>query len=180
MDFNPKSIIETERLILRFMRKEDTHDIFVNINHDKDVLEYFIDKYRETEEEMTLDKTINYCLENERYLFAIELKDTHEVIGMILQCSTPNSVFNTSEIGYAIGKRHWNKGYATEALKAMIDFLFSLKIHKVVVSYLIGNDASKRVIEKNNMIFEGIRKDDIYYHDQYHDVAFYYLINPEA
>ena len=180
MNFSPKSIIATERLILRFMDVKDTHDVFVNINHDKDVLQYFIDKYREKEEEMTLDKTIKFCLDNERYLFAIELKETHEVIGMILQCSTPNAVFNSSEIGYAIGKKHWNKGYATEALKAMINFLFSLSIHKVVVSHLLGNDASKRVIEKNHMIFEGIRKEEVYYHDKYHDVAYYYLINPNG
>ncbi len=180
MSFNPNTVIKTERLILRFMRVEDTHDIFININHDKDVLEYFIDKYREKEEEMTLDKTINYCLENERYLFAIELKETHEVIGMILQCSTASKIFNSSEVGYAIGKKHWNKGYVTEALKAMIDFLFSLGIHKVIVSYLIGNNASKRAIEKNHMVFEGIRKEEIYYHDRYHDVAYYYLINPNV
>ena len=180
MSFNPNIKIETERLILRFMRQEDTHDIFININHDHDVLTYFIDKYKEKEEEMTLDKTIKFCLDNERYLFAIEIKDTHEVIGMILQCSTPNKIFNSSEVGYAIGKRHWNKGYVTEALKAMIDFLFSLGVHKVVASHLLGNDASKRVMEKNGMIFEGIKKEEIYYHDKYHDVAYYYLINPDA
>ena len=178
MSFNPNIKIETKRLILRFMDIKDTHDIFVNINHDPDVLNYFIDKYKEKEEEMTLDKTIKFCLDNERYLFAIELKDTHEVIGMILQCSTANPTFNSSEIGYAIGKKHWNKGYVTEALKAMIDFVFSLGTHKVVASYLLGNDASKRVIEKNHMIFEGIRKEEIFYHDKYHDVVFYYLINP--
>ena len=177
MIFSSNTKIETERLILRFMDVKDTHDIFVNINHDRDVLQYFIDKYKEKEEDMTLDKTIKFCLDNERYLFAIELKETHEVIGMILQCSTPNAVFNSSEIGYAIGKKHWNKGYATEALKAMINFLFSLSIHKVVVSHLIDNDASKRVIEKNHMIFEGIRKEEVFYHNKYHDVAYYYLIN---
>ena len=180
MSFDPNIKLETERLILRFMSPEDKHDIFANINHDKDVLTYFIDKYRETEDEMTLDKTIKYCLDNERYLFAIELKDTHEVIGMILQCSTASAIFNSSEVGYAIGKKHWNKGYVTEALKAMIDFLFSLGIHRVVASYLLGNDASKRVMEKCGMLFEGIRKEEIYYHDKYHDVAYYYLINPNS
>lgn len=38
MNFNLKTIIETERLILRFMDIKDTHDIFININHDPDVL----------------------------------------------------------------------------------------------------------------------------------------------
>ena len=179
MIFDPKIVIETDRLILRFMSKKDTHDIFANINHDQEVLKFFIDKYKEKEEDMTLDKTIDYCLQNQRYLFAIEIKDTHEVIGMILQCSTPSPIFNSSEVGYAIGKKHWNKGYVTEAFKAMIDFLFSLGIHKVVASYLIGNDASKRVMEKCHMVFEGIRKDEVFYHDKYHDVAFYYLINPK-
>ena len=159
------------------MDEKDTYDIFNNINHDKDVLKYFIDKYVEKEEEMTLDRTIKYCLEAERYLFAIELKDTHEVIGMILQCSTPNKVFNSSEVGFAIGKRHWNKGYTTEAFNKMIEFLFSLGIHKVEASHLVGNEASKRVMLKCGLLYEGRRIQEIYYHEQYFDVDYYYIIN---
>ena len=179
MNFDPGITLETERLLLRYMRVDDTHDIFININHDKDVLKYFIDKYVEKEEDMTLEKTIDYCLKAERYLFAIERKDTHEVIGMILQCSTASKVFNSSEIGFAIGQKHWNQGYTTEALKKMIDFLLSIGVHKVVASYLIGNNASKRVMEKCQMIYEGVRKEEIFYHDKYHDVAYYFLINPK-
>ena len=178
-EFDPNVKIGTERLILRFMQVSDTHDIFVNINHDKDVLKYFLDKYREEESEMTLDKTINFYLENKRYLFAIELKDTHEVIGMILQCSVPDARSHSSEIGYAIGKKHWNKGYTTEAFKAMINFSFAIGVHKVVASHIVENVASKRVIEKCGLIYEGRRKDDIFYHDKYHDVDYYYLIKEE-
>ncbi len=155
MDFNPNIRLETSRLILRPMEISDTHDIFININNDKDVLKYFIDRYCKNESEMTLDRTIKYCLEGKRYLFAIELKETHEVIGMILQCSVPNKLSTSSEIGYAIGKKHWNKGYVTEAFKKMIDFLFSLGVHKVVASHLVGNDASKRVMEKCGLKYEG-------------------------
>lgn len=176
MNFDASKVIETNRLILRYMTVSDTEAIFNNINHDREVLTYFIDKYRDDISEMTLDKTIEFCLLNQRYLFAIELKESHEVIGMILQCSTPTINNNCSEIGYAIGKKYWNNGYVTEALKAMIDFLFSIGIHKVVAAYLIGNNASKRVMEKCHMIHEGIRKDEIYYRDQYHDVDYYYLI----
>ena len=177
MEFDPNIRLETNRLILRYMGEKDTHDIFNNINHNKDVLKYFIDKYVEKEEEMTLDRTIKYCLEAERYLFAIELKDTHEVIGMILQCSTPNKVFNSSEVGFAIGKRHWNKGYTTEAFNKMIEFLFSLGIHKVEASHLVGNEASKRVMLKCGLLYEGRRIQEIYYHEQYFDVDYYYIIN---
>ena len=175
-EFDPNVKLETERLILRFMKVSDTHDIFMNIIHDKDVLRYFLDKYREDESEMTLDKTINFCLENKRYLFAIELKDTHEVIGMILQCSVPDARSHSSEIGYAIGQKHWNKGYTTEAFKAMIDFCFDIGIHKVVAAHIVENAASKRVIEKCGLKYEGRRVDDIVYRDTYHDVDYYYLI----
>ena len=177
MEFDPNIRLETDRLILRYMRVEDTHDIFVNINHDKDVLKYFIDKYVEEEADMTLERTINYCLSAQRYLFSIELKETHEVIGMILQCSTPSKVFNSSEIGFAIGKRFWNQGYTTEAFKKMIEFLFSLGIHKVEASHLIGNNASKRVMQKCGLIYEGRKVHEIYYHEQYYDVDYYYIIN---
>ena len=176
-EFDPNVVIETNRLVLRAMKISDTHAIFLNINNDKEVLKYFVDRYVEKESDMVLDKVIKYCLDNQRYFFAIELKDTREVIGMILQCSGASPVFNTTEIGYAIGRQYWNNGYATEALKAMIDFIFSRGIHKVVVSHIIGNDASKRVIQKCGLIHEGIRKEDIYYHEQYFDVDYYYLLN---
>ena len=96
---------------------------------------------------------------------------------MILQCSVPDKLSTSSEIGYAIGKKHWNKGYVTEAFKKMIDFLFSLGVHKVVASHLVGNDASKRVMEKCGLKYEGRKIDEIYYHDQYYDVDYYYIIN---
>ena len=177
MAFEANIKLETDRLILRYMREEDTHDIFININHDKDVLKYFIDKYVEDEKDMTLERTIEYCLSNHRYLFAIELKDTHEVIGIILQCSTPDRIFASSEIGFAIGKKHWNKGYVTEAFREIISFLFNEGVHKIIASHIVGNNASKRVMEKCHMIYEGRRKDEIYYHEKYHDVDYYYLIN---
>ena len=175
--FDTNVILETERLILRYMNEQDTHAIFLNINSDKEVLRYFIDKYVEKEEDMTLDKVIKYCKDNERYLLAVELKDTHEVIGMILECSSPSAIFNNVEIGYAIGRKYWNQGYATEALKKMIAFVFETGVHKIIVSHIVGNDASKRVVEKCGLIPEGRSKEELYYHEHYHDVDYYYLLN---
>ena len=175
--FDPHIVLEGPRIRLRYLTIEDSEAIFNNINHDKEVLKYFIDKYVDNIEEMTLDKTIKFCLDNERYLFAIELKATNEVIGMILQCSTPNKVFNSSEVGFAIGKKYWNNGYTSEAFGLMIDFLFKQGVHKIIASHIVDNLASKRVIEKNGLIYEGRRRDDICYHNQYYDVDYYYLIN---
>ena len=63
-DFDPRIVIETDRLVLRYMEEMDTKDIFNNINSDKEVLRYVIDKYVEKVEDMNLGRVINYCLEN--------------------------------------------------------------------------------------------------------------------
>ncbi len=176
-DFNIDTVIETDRLKLRYLKIDDTKDIFTNVNSDKLVLEYFVDRYVDDVSIMTLDRTINYCVNEGRYLFGIELKETHEVIGMILECSSPNPIFKTVEVGYAIGRKFWNQGYTTEALDAMINFLFSIGVHKVEASYIIGNNASRRVMEKCGMIYECKKIDEIYYHNTYHDTEYYYIIN---
>ena len=87
-EFNPNIILETKRLRLRSLKESDSHAIFKNINNDKEVLKYFLDRYLEDESLMTIKERVKFCLENKRYFFVMELKDTNEVIGMIFQCST--------------------------------------------------------------------------------------------
>lgn len=178
--FNPNITIETDRLILRTLKESDAGDIFVNINHDKDVLKYFIDRYVDCLEEMNLGRTIEYCRQAKRYLLAIELKSSHKAVGIILQCSTQDHIFNSTEIGFAIGKAYWNQGYTSEAVKSFIRFLFSKGIHKVFASHIIGNDASGKVMKKCGMTYEGRRIHELYYHDQCHDVDCYYILNPNS
>ena len=60
----------------------------------------------------------------------------------------------------------------------MIDFVFETGVNKIIVSHIVENVASKRVIEKCGLIYESRRKEDIYYHDKYYDVDYYYLLNP--
>ena len=179
MEFNPSIVLETKRLVLRYMNTKDKHDIFVNINNDKDVLKYFIDKYLDNETDSRLDKTIDFCLKNERYIFAIVLKETNETIGMILQCSSASPLFNTVEVGYAIGKKYWNKGYVTEAMKEFSEFLFSLGIHKVTASCFLENVASKRVMEKCGMKKEGILRQRVLNKGEFIDVALYSILRSD-
>lgn len=170
--------IETKRLVLRPLEEMDALAIYHNINHDKKVLEYFIAPYIERIEDASVSKMVQYYKETKKYCFAIVLKETKEVIGLMVQTNELSATSHTVEVGYAIGKKHWNQGYVSEALESMISFLFEQGIHKVTCGYIVENTASKRVMEKCQMVFEGIKKDEIYYHDKYHDVGYYYLINP--
>lgn len=176
--FDKSVVLETDNLILRFLDISDHLAIYHNISHDKDVLKYFVMNYQENIDESVVSRIINFAIKNERYVFSIILKKTNEVIGFCLQCSSPSKQINSVEVGYAIGKKYWNNGYGTECLKALIDFMFSLGVHKVTASHIIENSASGRVMEKCDMIYQGILVDEIYYQDKYHDCKLYYIINP--
>ncbi|MBQ1477574.1 MAG: GNAT family N-acetyltransferase [Erysipelotrichaceae bacterium] len=176
--FDKEAVIETERLILRRLREEDALAIYHNINHDKEVLKYYLDRYIEKEEDASVSGTIRFCDETKRYVFAIVLKETDEVIGMINQCSGMNKFFHSIEIGYAIGQKYWHNGYVTEATKAFIDFLFKRGVHKVFCGAIPENTRSIRVMKNCGMIYEGRKIDEVYYRDRYWDIDQYYLLNP--
>ncbi|MBR6323196.1 MAG: GNAT family N-acetyltransferase [Lachnospiraceae bacterium] len=176
--YDPNAVIETERLFLRPLVYSDALAIFHMISHDKDVLKYYLAPYIENEADASVERTVDFCRKAGRYCFAVVLKEESRVIGMLNQCSEPNAYFPALELGYAYGRDYWNKGYATEALKAAIDFMFARGIHKVTCAHITENEASGRVMQKSGMLFEGVRKSEIYYHDQYWDTANYYLLNP--
>lgn len=174
-DFNV--VLETNRLILRFIKIEDKEDLFRNITHDKDVLKYFICEYNENIEDFDFEKMISGALAAKRYFFSIVLKESGEAIGMMLNCSLPSKISNSTEVGYAIGKKYWNQGYTTEALSKMIEFMFKKGIHRVEAKHIKENVASGKVMEKCGMSYEGCAVDDVYYQGKYHSLAVYAIIN---
>ena len=85
------------------------------------------------------------------------------------------------ELGYAIQEEYWNQGYGYEAVSKVIDMCFTyLGADMVIASCFIGNEASKRVMEKCNMKYEGcLRK--AYQHDLWGpmDLLTYSIIKEE-
>ena len=58
------------------------------------------------------------------------------------------------EIGYRMLQQHWNKGYATEASRGLLNYGFTvLGLKKIVCSAHVGNIASRRVMEKLGMTY---------------------------
>ena len=163
---------ETERLLIDNITAGDKEDYFYNISHDKRVLETFVCRYAETLEEFDF----SYYL-NRDDLFAIRLKDTGRLIGIILYFDNDGA---SCEIGYGIGSNHWNKGYVTEATKAFLKYLFEEKgLQKISASFFTGNEASKRVMEKCGMTFERFSPKEMTYLDIERDLT-YYSINAET
>jgi len=168
---------ETQRLKMRFLSEDDAGAIFDNLANDREVLRYFIMPYAEDREAYSVKRITDSSVDSNRYTFAICLKDTEDVIGLILQVSAPSEMSNCCEIGYAIGRKYWNKGYVTEALSGMLKFLFSLGIHRVYACHFPENKASCRVMEKCGMVCEGTHHGEVYLNGKYHDMEYHYILN---
>ena len=158
--------METERLIIDPIRAADKEDYFINISHDKKVLETFICRYADTLEDFDFSSYLG-----RQDLFAIRLKETGRLIGIILYFDEKE---DSCEIGYGIGSGFWNQGYATEAVGRFLEYLFREKgMHTVYASFFTGNDASRRVMEKCGMTFDRFSEKELTYLDVERDLTYY-------
>ncbi|OAV43798.1 GNAT family N-acetyltransferase [Lewinella sp. 4G2] len=112
------------------------------------------------------------------YIFAIRNGTTEEFLGGIglhVHAADEKAV-----IGYWVGEPHWNKGYVTEALGAIICFAFEeLGMNKLEAVHLLENPASGKVMIKNGMVQEGVSIADSKRFGKFRDIARYRLLRSE-
>lgn len=158
--------METGRLIIDPIRETDKEDYFINISHDKKVLQTFICRYAETLEAFDFS---TYPGRND--VFAIRLKETGRLIGILSVFDEKDSA---CEIGYGIGSAYWNKGYTTEAVRRFLEYLlFQRNFHTVYASFFTGNDASRRVMEKCGMTYDHFSEKELTYLGIERDLTYY-------
>jgi [ribosomal protein S5]-alanine N-acetyltransferase len=92
--------------------------------------------------------------------FAIETLPERAFIGW---CSMFrwNPVYRSLGIGYCLDEHAWGKGYATEAVRAMLQWAYEkLDLNRVEAELDTRNAASARVLEKLGFVREGLRRED--------------------
>jgi len=68
-----------------------------------------------------------------------------------------------AELGYWVGVPYWGRGYATEAVRAMIAYGFDkLSLQRIYAYHFVRNPASGRVMAKAGMEHEGILRRHFY------------------
>jgi RimJ/RimL family protein N-acetyltransferase len=91
----------------------------------------------------------------ENYTFAIESNSSSEFMGLF-GFKIGSKKYSRAEVWYKLRPYYWNKGFATEALKAVIHFGFeTLKLHRIQAGCAVENIGSIKVLEKAGMIREG-------------------------
>ena len=143
-------VLETERLVLRAPRLEDVKAVAMQAN-DRRIAENTAripHPYRLTDADDFI-ATANLGTET---VFLITLRNG-AVIGA---CGFTQVDRHPPEIGYWLGVKHWGKGYATEAVRAMIDHIFTdLGDEAIQAAARVTNPASRRVLEKCGFQWSG-------------------------
>lgn len=174
MDHTGTVPIETERLILRRFNIKDAVIMYKNWASDPMVTKYL--NWLPHESVFVTETVIsswvkNYDKEN-FYNWAVTLKKDANVIGSIgiVDHSEHNQY---CEAGYCIGRGFWNFGYASEAMKAVAEYmLYDVKYNRVEAKYVVENSASGKVMEKTGMQYEGYMRERFFGNDgRLHDIA---------
>ena len=113
------------------------------------------------------------------FQFAILLADEERLIGdMGIVFTNHNNL--QAEVGCTLNKEYQGEGYATEALKAMVDYLFcSLNKHRIVASIDPRNETSRRLVERLGFRKEAHFKQSYYLRGEWVDDIIYAMLKHE-
>lgn len=151
-------ILETKRLILKPIALSDADDIFA-LRSDPEVMKYIGDGSVHTRERV---EDFIQCGQGyfEKYgmdFFSVFDKETGSFVG---QAGLFHLLFDVNQqdidLAYRLHKKYWNKGYATELAKALINYGFNtLSLSKIVAFVFPENEASRKVLENAGMSYRG-------------------------
>ena len=120
--------LETERLVLRDWREEDSV-VFSRMNRDPKVMEYFLKPLTDTESRDFYERIRREIDTFGWGLFAAEVK--------------------ISGIGWRLCENSWGRGYATEGARACLDYAFrQLQLPEIYSFTSLPNRRSERVMQK--------------------------------
>lgn len=144
-----KAMIQTERLTLKPYSAQDADEL-LDILTMPEVTDTFMVPEMESRRclEELVQKLISFSqVEDDKHLeYGIYLNG--KIIGFINDCGIEDDEI---EIGYVVHPRYQGRGYATEAVYAVITELREMGFRKITAGYFAENTASLRVMEKCGM-----------------------------
>ena len=143
--------LETKRLFLRRFVVEDAKAMFENWASDSENVRYVTwDPHPNPQvTQASIERWLLHYQEENTYKWAIcKKEDPKQVIGDISVVSQDPQK-EICEVGYILGKKFWGRGFMTEAVIAVLDFLLNkVGFKEIKATYVSLNPASGKVMEK--------------------------------
>jgi [ribosomal protein S5]-alanine N-acetyltransferase len=175
LDFTPFPELETERLLLRKITKEDTSEIYF-LRSDEAILK-FIGKepaknFQEAED--FINRINENVLANTGIMWGITLKDNaQEIIGTICYWRIQNENYR-AEIGYVLHPAFWKRGLMKEAINKVAEYGFNtMHLHSIEARIHAENMDSASVLEATGFTKNGCLKEEFFFREKFHDTIIY-------
>ena len=85
-----------------------------------------------------------------------------------------------AEIGYALSRERWGRGYITEAVTEAVGYGFkAMDLDRIEAMCDAQNLGSARVMDKTGMSFEGLMRGYGFWKNEYHDIKLYSILRRE-
>ncbi|VDG96831.1 Putative ribosomal N-acetyltransferase YdaF [Lysinibacillus sphaericus] len=174
-------IIETDRLILREVLEKDSNDMFAYLS-DKDVVKHMGLTPFQTDKEVLeeIEWYQKIYKDNTGIRWGITLKDNGRVIG---SCGFLNMhpKHSRTEIGYELSKEYWGKGFASEALEAVVKYGFQhLQLERIEALIEPANLASLKLLEKKGFEKEGLLRHYEFTCGKFDDLYMYSILKGDV
>ncbi len=174
--------LETGRLILRRYVNADAAAMYKNWASDQEVTRFLTWPTHPNQEVSgrVIEDWVNQYSDDSYYHWAIILKDNgEEPIGDIAVVSLKENV-SMAHVGYCIGRNWWHQGITSEALKAVMEFLFDVvDVNRIEARHDPRNPNSGKVMEKCGMKYEGTLHSSDWNNQGICDACYYALLKSE-
>ncbi|MFD9894265.1 GNAT family N-acetyltransferase [Amycolatopsis sp. NPDC059027] len=111
------------------------------------------------------------------YYMAVTSLESDALIGFV---RIATSGVRAAKLGYAIAAEFWGRGYATDAVRTMVDFAFArLELHRITAAIGPDNAASHVVVRKLGFVKEGVLRDHVFTNGAWRDSVLYSILASE-
>lgn len=172
--------LTSERLSIRRFVADDSA-LEIAAQQDREVVKYIREPLTDEQARAFFEKVIAPYEGNEGEWagFCVERSEDNQAVGAI-SFRIESSASEVAEIGYRFNPDFQGKGYAFEAVRCLVDFLFAqVKVHKVVAYCDPENLPSYKLMEKLAMQREGRLRQHYRLGEQFRDVYIYGLLASE-
>jgi ribosomal-protein-alanine N-acetyltransferase len=153
--------------------------MFRNWANDSEVTKYLRWTPFKTIEEARayLEEGVKQYERPDRYYWVIQIKNGECIGAISVQIEEYDK---RADFGYCIGRAFWGNGYMTEAVKAVVGYMFNeIGVNRVEAYHSVNNPASGAVLRKAGMIKEGHAKQKYYSNMGFQDSDLYGLTRDE-
>ncbi|GIP23296.1 GNAT family N-acetyltransferase [Paenibacillus sp. J22TS3] len=170
-------LLETKRLILRELTKDDAKDIFSCFSNEQVTRFYGQDTLRNMKQaEDLVEFFANNYKEKRGIRWGIERKEAKGIIGTI-GFNAWSTKHKRAEIGYEIHPDYWRHGYASEAVSRIITYGFdSMGLTRIGAVVFPDNTASSTLLTKMGFQKEGVLRNYMYQAGIAYDTDVYALL----